>query len=212
MLQARKADMGADLSRAIMNSVVTQISNGWNPSGANYYFVAGEVAEKLKGGLGALGLSDGQQEIVVNDNRTFNGDDDVAFAEGDDNTIQVFPNNNELIGTGYYTSCATVVSLGGGYYEVTGLAVYRYNKDSDATDFKRGSYAFFADDSGINRWYKIENVAAVTENTGRGRTGTTTTSLVTMIGDKGSGEVQYLGDVIGISRKVVRIDSYTTDN
>ena len=210
MLQARKADMGADLSRAVMNSVITQISNGWNPNGGNYYFVAGDVAEKLKDGLDALGLSNGQPIIdedkksLVNNDRMFNGDDDVAFTEGDNNKIQVFPNNNnELLGTGYYTACATVVSLGGGYYEVTGLAVYRYSsleegsdegpKLKDATDYKRGSYAFFSDDSGINRWYKIENVS--------------TTGIDTVVGQ--TNEFKYLGDVIGISRKVVRIDSYT---
>ena len=34
MLQARKADMGADLSRAVMNSVITQISNALKKSSA----------------------------------------------------------------------------------------------------------------------------------------------------------------------------------
>ena len=171
ILQARKADMGADLSRAIMNSVVTQISNGWNPGDNDYYFVAndnGEMARRLKSGLDAMkGLACPQDKEVSN-NRVFNGDDDVAFADGDDNTIRVFSvANNELIGTGFYTAFATVVSLGNGYYEVTGLAIYRYselkvgsrNATSDATEYKRGSYAFFADDSGKNRWYKIENTS-----------------------------------------------------
>ncbi|MBR5710191.1 MAG: prepilin-type N-terminal cleavage/methylation domain-containing protein [Thermoguttaceae bacterium] len=214
ILQARKADMGADLSRAIMNSVVTQISNGWNPGGSDYYFVAndsGNLATKLKTGLGPgkIGLSEGQTQIIVNDNRMFNGDDDVAIMEGDNNQFQLaLDASNQVIGTGAYTACATIVSLGNGYYEVTGLAVYRYSDlagtESDATDYKRGSYIFCADGSGKQRWYKIENI-----NPGSARAGTTITTAAGDVNTKTT-TVKYLGDVIGISRKVVRIDTYPT--
>ena len=204
MLQARKADMGADLSRAVMNSVITQISNGWQPNGKEFYVVAsdnGELANRLKLGLGTLTNC----PKAVNDNRTFNGDDDISIIEGDDNKMQITLENNEAIGTGQYTACATVVYLDNGYYEVTGLALYRYNKDSDLSDYKRGSYIFCAgkpelkraDNSLIKRWYKIDNLYS-----GRGTTFTTVAGEITS-------NFTYLGDVIGISRKVVRIDSYT---
>lgn len=201
MLQARKADMGADLSRAVMNSVITQISNGWNPGGKDYYVVAndnGELAKRLKDGLGALTIC----PQTVNDNRMFNGDDDVAIIEGDNNQFQLAldATTGEVVGAGAYSACATIVDLGNGYYEVTGLAVYRYNKDLDATNYQRGSYLFCADASGKKRWYKIDNVYSA-----RG------TTFATAAGDKTNNYI-YLGDVIGICRKVVRIDgSYTVN-
>ncbi len=210
MLQARKADMGADLSRAVMNSVITQISNGWQPNKEIdvYYVVAndgGELARRLTASLthptNGLPKLFNQAKVsscpqTVNNNRMFNGDDDVSIIEGDDNKMQVTLDNNLAIGTGYYTSCATIVSLGNGYYEVTGLAVYRFEEGGDATNYQRDSYLFCADNSGKKRWYKINNL-----NVGRG------TSFTTAAGEIKSGV--YLGDVIGISRKVVRIDSYT---
>ncbi len=213
ILQARKADMGADLSRAIMNSVVTQISNGWNPGGSNYYVVAndgGGLATKMKTGIGRIIST--QCTETINDNRTFNGDDDVAIMEGDDNQFQLaLDASNKVIGTGAYTACATIVYLGDGYYEVTGLAVYRYsdlkensNSTSDDTDYKRGSYVFCADASGKQRWYKIENVVL-----GSARAGSTITTAAGDLNTKRD-TISYLGDVIGISRKVVRIDSYNT--
>ena len=197
MLQARKADMGADLSRAVMNSVITQISNGWNPNGQDYYVVAndnGELARRIKAGVSRAVATSCPQ--TVNNNRMFNGDDDVAIIEGDDNKMQVSLENNEAIGTGQYTACATIVFLGNGYYEVTGLAVYRFEEGGDTTNYQRGSYLFCADNSGKKRWYKIDNLY-----TARG------TTFTTAAGEIKSGV--YLGDVIGISRKVVRIDSYT---
>ena len=216
ILQARKADMGADLSRAVMNSVVTQISNGWNPaapSGKDGYFIVandnGELANRLKSGLNNFTIC----PQTINDNRTFNGDDDLAIIEGDNNQFQLALDaaTGDVVGTGAYTACATIVSLGDGYYEVTGLAVYRYSNlsesgVSDSTDYKRGSYIFCADGSGTKRWYKIENI-----NLGSARAGTTITTAAGDINTKTS-SVKYLGDVIGISRKVVRIDSYPTAN
>lgn len=211
ILQARKADMGADLSRAVMNSVITQISNGWNPGNQNYYIVAsdnGGLATKMKTGISRIVTA--QCTETINDNRTFNGDDDLAIMEGDNNQFQLaLDASGQVIGTGAYTACATIVSLGDGYYEVTGLAVYRYSDlsesgVSDATDYKRGSYIFCEDDSGKQRWYKIENI-----NPGSARAGTTITTAAGDINTKTS-SVKYLGDVIGISRKVVRIDSYPT--
>ena len=210
MLQARKADMGADLSRAVMNSVITQISNGWQPNKEIdvYYVVAndgGELARRLTASLthptNGLPKLFTQAKVsscpqTVNNNRMFNGDDDVAIIEGDDNKMQVSLENNEAIGTGQYTACATIVFLGNGYYEVTGLAVYRFEEGGDTSNYQRGSYLFCADNSGKKRWYKINNL-----NVGRG------TSFTTAAGEIKSGV--YLGDVIGISRKVVRIDSYT---
>lgn len=218
ILQARKADMGADLSRAVMNSVITQISNGWNPNGNEYYVVAndnGGLATTLKTGISKLVTT--QCTETINDNRTFNGDDDLAIIEGDNNQLQIVDMNGEVIGgTGAYSACATIVSLGDGYYEVTGLAVYRYSEltgggESDAADYKRGSYVFCADTPAIKRadgteikrWHKIENI-----NLGSARAGTTITTAGGEINTKNKNI--YLGDVIGISRKVVRIDSYTT--
>lgn len=213
MLQARKADMGADLSRAVVNSIVTQISNGWNPGGNDYYVVAnyndgdGSLAEKLKNGISKAVTNKCPQ--TVSDDRTFNGDDDVAIMEDDNNQFQLALDNGKVVGTGAYSACATIVYLGNGYYEVTGLAVYRYSDlseggVSDAKDYKRGSYAFFPDESGKNRWYKIENTY----------TNGSATTITTVAGNKSSSgrggkPFGYLGDVIGISRKVVRIDSYT---
>lgn len=200
MLQARKADMGADLSRAVMNSVITQISNGWNPGGNDYFVVAnyndgdGSLADRLKAGISRAVAT--KCPLAVNDDRTFNGDDDVSIIEGDDNKMQVTLENNEAIGSGQYTACATIVYLGSGYYEVTGLAVYRFDETGDTTNYERGSYLFCADSSGKKRWYKIDNMY-----TARG------TTFTTAAGEVKSGS--YLGNVIGISRKVVRIDSYT---
>lgn len=201
MLQARKADMGADLSRAVMNSVVTQISNGWNPNGQNYFVVAndnGELASRLKSGLESKFTI---CPLTVEDNRMFNGDDDVAIIEGDNNQFQLAVDAaGKVVGTGVYTACATIVSLGDGYYEITGLALYRYQKDLDSTAYQRGSYIFCQDDSQKFRWYKIENVYVA-----RG------TTLATAAGDK-TNNYTYLGDVIGICKKVVRIDgSYTVN-
>ena len=214
ILQARKADMGADLSRAVMNSVVAQISNGWNPNNQNYYIVfidsasgqpSGNLAQHLSDGFGSFGLTLIPKAQRVNNDKTFNGDDDLAIIEGDNNQFQLaVDDSGKVIGTGVYTACATVVSLDNGYYEVTGLAVYRYNRELDATDYKSGSYAFFTDGSGKQRWYKIENVNTT------GRQGIT---ISTMAGDKTTRDgFKYLGDVIGICRKVVRIDdSYTVN-
>ena len=197
MLQARKADMGADLSRAVMNSVITQISNGWNPGGKDYYVAAndgGELARRIKAGVSKAVAT--QCTETINDNRTFNGDDDISIIESDDNKMQITLENNEAIGTGVYTACATIVYLGNGYYEVTGLAVYRFDETGDTTNYQRGSYLFCADGSGKKRWYKIDNLY-----TARG------TTFTTAAGEIKSGV--YLGDVIGICRKVVRIDSFT---
>lgn len=196
MLQARKADMGADLSRAIMNSVITQISNGWDPGGKDYYVIAndgGELARRI--GEGVKKAITTQCTQTVYDTRTFNGDDDVSIIEGDDNKMQVSLENNEAIGTGHYTACATIVHLGNGYYEITGLAVYRFDETGDTTNYQRGSYLFCADSAGKKHWYKIDNLY-----TARG------TTFSTAAGEVKSGN--YLGDVVGISRKVVRIDSY----
>lgn len=206
ILQARKADMGADLSRAIMNSVVTQISNGWNPNGGDFYVIAndnGELARRL--GVGLQRLISNNCPETLNDNRIFNGDDDVVIIEGDDNKMQIMLDNGELIGTGVYTSCATIVSLGNGYYEVTGVTVYRYEEGelgtSDYQSYQQGSYVFMTDDSGKKRWYKIENISTI-----RGQT-----KIVTAVGEAGGSggmKFDYLGEVVGICRKVVRIDSY----
>ena len=206
MLQARKADMGADLSRAIVNSVVAQISNGWQPpalSGKDGYFVVandnGELANRLKTGLSSFSIC----PQTVNDNRTFNGDDDLAIIDGDNNQFQLALDDNGIaVGSGAYSACATIVPLDNGYYEVTGLAVYRFSEltgggVSDKTDYQRGSYLFCQDASGKKRWYKIDNVYAA-----RG------TTISTAAGEI-KNSFTYLGDVIGICRKVVRIDSYT---
>lgn len=209
ILQARKADMGADLSRAIVNSIVTQISNGWNPGGNNYYVVAndgGGLATKMQSGIKNIVAT--QCTATINDNRTFNGDDDLAIMDGDDSQFQLALDNGVAIGTGAYSACATIVSLGNGYYEITGLAVYRYSEltgggESDASDYKRGSYIFCTDGSGKQRWYKIENI-----NPGNARSGTTITTAAGDVNTR-TGSVKYLGDVVGISRKVVRIDTYT---
>ena len=215
MLQARKADMGADLSRAIMNSVITQISNGWNPNGNEFYVVAnfadndGSLAERLSKGINKVAAN--KCPLTVNDDRTFNGDDDVAIIEGDNNQFQLaLDSAGKVVGTGAYTACATIVSLDTGYYEITGLAVYRYSdiqqgSETDAKDYKRGSYLFCADNPAIKRadntvvkrWYKIDNVYA-------GRTAMFTTTAGEI-----SSNYTYLGDVIGICRKVIRIDSFT---
>ncbi len=202
MLQARKADMGADLSRAVMNSVITQISNGWNPGNQNYYVVAndnGELANRLKTGLQSKFTACPQ---TVENNRTFNGDDDLAIIEGDNNQFQLAVDDaGKVVGTGVYSACATIVSLGDGYYEITGLAVYRYENNLDSAAYQRGSYIFCQDATQKFRWYKIENVYAA-----RG------TTIATVAGDK-SNNFTYLGDVIGICRKIVRIDgSYTVNN
>ncbi len=203
ILQARKADMGADLSRAIMNSVVTQISNGWDPKGGNYFAIAndnGELARRLGVGLQRLNLTALDNQHKIFNDRMFNGDDDVAIIEGDDNKMQIMLDNGELIGTGVYTSCATIVSLGNGYYEVTGVTVYRYEEGelgtSDFKSYQQGSYAFMTDDSGKNRWYKIENIYNARQPV-----------IVTSAGEKRNGFL-YLGEVVGICRKVVRIDTY----
>lgn len=205
MLQARKADMGADLSRAIMNSVITQISNGWNPGNQNYFVVAndnGELANRLKTGLQSKFTICPQ---TVENNRTFNGDDDLAIIEGDNNQFQLAVDaGGNVVGTGAYSACATIVSLGDGYYEITGVAVYRYENNLDSTAYQRGSYIFLQDDSQKYRWYKIENVYVA-----RG------TTISTAAGDRtvNTNSIVYLGDVIGICRKIVRIDgSYTANN
>ena len=208
ILQARNADMGADLSRAAMNCVITQISNGWQPGANNFFIIANGSTEfytRLSQGLGAQGLGLTACPQTVNNNRIFNGDDDPIIIEGDNNQLNVVLENGATLGTGVYTACATVVSLDNGYYEVTGLAVYRYNKDLDSNDykFKRGSYAFFADNTGKQRWYKIENVYT----NARGQA-----TISTAAGERTSTNAKYLGDVVGICKKVVRIDdSYSTN-
>ncbi|MBR0238403.1 MAG: prepilin-type N-terminal cleavage/methylation domain-containing protein [Thermoguttaceae bacterium] len=200
ILQARKADMGANLSRAVVNSVVTQISNGWNPGNKDYYVVAGdngELARRLTTGLSRAVTNKCPQTVY--DNRTFNGDDDISIIEGDDNRMQISLENNEAIGTGFYTACATIVYLGNGYYEITGLAVYRFEEGGDISNYQRGSYLFCADSAGKKHWYKIDNLY-----TARG------TTFSTAAGEVKSGV--YLGDVVGICKKVVRIDgSYTVN-
>ena len=83
--------------------------------------------------------------------------------------------------------------------------MYRYEEGelgtSDFKSYQQGSYAFVADNSVVvdgtkkKRWYKIENIY-------NGRQPVIITSV---------GEMQkpdYLGEVVGICRKVVRIDSY----
>ena len=218
LLQARKADMGADLSRAVMNSVITQISNGWTPppldsNQIGYYIVAndnGALANRLVTGFNSNNFKILARYSQVYNDRMFNGDDDMILMEGDNNQLQLaLDNAGKVIGSGVYTAFATIVPLDNGYYEVTGLAIYRYSEatggsaGTDATDYQRGSYVFTTDNTGKYRWYKIENVYKAPNGQAM---------ISTSVGERTSVNSKYLGEVIGICKKVVRLDdSYTTN-
>ena len=211
MLQARKADMGADLSRAVMNSVITQISNGGQlpdlEAGKSGYFVVANdfatnnLSERLSTRLNTLGFQN--CSTIINDNRTFNGNDDAVIMEGNDRQMQVTLENGEAIGTGYYTAFATIVPMGEGFWEVTGLTVYRFT-DDDKNNVLRGSYIFCPDNSGKSHWYKIENIYTPPRGTA---------SMDTVAGTFNVTAGKYVGEIIGVCKKVIRIDgSYKVNN
>lgn len=151
MTEARNADMGANLSRALLRSVITQINTDWTPTDLSYYITfkgdASPSSVLVANALGKAPLAEYTGNF--NNNPVLKGNNDLYWTLNDDKLVQLWSqpdaggdavnsgnaafNVAQVMGTGAYTAFATIIPQGNGFYEVTAGVVYRIAPDDDKT-------------------------------------------------------------------------------
>ncbi len=147
MTEARKLDMGSNISRALLQSAVAQLNKmekGKMSTGKSYVIAPTDISSKLQPFLKSV-ISDIETASVFSDSDLLDGNDDViAASDGNNKTILYGESDwsnsgsfdsNSTTGTGDYLGFATVIRRNNGYYEVTAAASYKSKSTDDTTRY-----------------------------------------------------------------------------
>ncbi len=182
MTEARKADMGANLSRALLRSAITQLNDEWTTTDVCQFIINDATLQGAKDISTYLtGANLTKCAIGFNNNSLLDGDDDVYWTV-ENNKVSLWDSTGangkglEVIGSGHYLGLVTVIPQGNGYYEVTAAVAYR-TTSADCRSIgvtinaggmcsgangnlpQPGNYVMINKDNDIRyRWYRVENI------------------------------------------------------
>lgn len=231
LTEARKADMGSNISRALLQSVVAQTNKEKMGSNKHFYVVPtdyAKIASMLQGFSSLTG-------ITFKNDYLLNGDDDLLTSQDENQKTLLFGKSNwsnaggfdqtTATGTGDYAGFATLVSLSNGFYEVSAAVNYR---SKDVTDTSVYGNLTLSEYNSLSGNGKI-NSTDVSVNLKRGqfvllnRGDEWHWMKVDFIADDGSAtyitlsgpswrdsgnpvtKIYVLGDVVSVSSRVVRL-------
>lgn len=175
MTEARKLDMGSNISRALLQSVVAQLNKldkDKFSTGKSYMIAPTDVTTTLQPVMKGA-FSDIETAGIFNDIDLLDGNDDVIAAKDGDNKTILYGesdwsnsgsfDSNSTTGTGDYQGFATVIRRNNGYYEVTAAVKFKSNDISDNTLY--GSVGL----TGFNTLTGFANFGSTTVSLERGQ-------------------------------------------